>query len=148
MSSNTKLLVLKSKEILHTLLFIVLGILLLVGFLCLVLPKKKTASSQVMSYTPGVYTSTITLGESTLQVQVTVDEDAINHVALTNATETVTTMYPLLQPALDDINAQIATVSSVEELSFSADHQYTSTLLTQAIKEALSSATSPDSPSE
>ena len=80
MSSNTKLLVLKSKEILHTLLFIVLGILLLVGFLCLVLPKKKTASSQVMSYTPGVYTSTITLGESTLQVQVTVDELSLIHI--------------------------------------------------------------------
>ena len=57
-----------------------------------------------------------------------------------NLDETVTAMYPLMQPALDNLKEQIYKNQSTDNLSYSDDNQYTSMVLIHAIDDALEKA--------
>ncbi len=145
MGSTTKIIILKAKELIYTLIFIALGIILIVLLLYMFSSKDKDITNNTTDkYIPGVYSSTVNLGESTLNVQVTVDKDTISNVSVFNIDETITTMYPLLEPALDEINTQIATVNSIDDINYSAENQYTYIILNQAIKNAVDKAKTTD----
>lgn len=141
MGTQTKIVVIKAKEIIYTGIFLVLGILLIVLLISMFGKEKNEKTETTSKYNPGVYSSTITLGENTLNVSVSVDEDTISGVTIENLDETVTTMYPLLEPALNEINEQISVVDSVDDITYSKDNQYTYIILNQAIKNALEQAT-------
>lgn len=151
MSAKTKIVVLHMKEVIYTAIFLVLAILLLVLLFTMFGAKKNSAShadadaSEVL-YVPGVYTSTIELNSQTFDVEVTVDENHINSIALNNLSETVTAMYPLMQPTLESLASQIYTTQSTENISFGDDNKYTSQLLLQAINAALDKAKAEETP--
>ena len=86
------------------------------NLLCL-LQKKKSTKTSAGVYTPGVYTSTITLGDNTLDVAVSVDADHITSVSLNHLSDSVSAMYPLLEPSLEEINAQLEQISSIDDLN-------------------------------
>lgn len=140
MGTQTKIVVIKGKEIIYTGIFLVLGILLIILLINMFGKDTGKETKAAGKYVPGVYSSTITLGENTLNVSVAVDQDTISGVTIENLNETVTTMYPLLKPALNEINNQISVVDSVDEISYSKENQYTYILLNQAIKNALEQA--------
>lgn len=144
MGSNTKILILKAKELIYTIIFVVLGILLLLLLLFMFLPEKaqdkEPEATETAAYVPGVYASTVQLGDSKLEVLVTVDSNRICDVSIVNLNETIETMYPLLTPALEEINAQLPDIESTDDLNCSADSRYTSVILTQAIQNALEKA--------
>lgn len=147
MSANTRIIVLKSKELIYTGIFVVLGILLILLLYLMFSADdkdKETAttteelSPTMASYTPGIYSSNVNIGGAELEVIVTVDENSLAHADIKNMSETVTAMYPLLQPSLDEINEQIANVSSIDDITYSGSTKYTSIILLDAIKQALS----------
>lgn len=146
MSSNTKVVVFKAKELIYTGIFLLLGILLVLLLIFMFLPsnnKEKKADSkaeETVNYIPGVYTSTIQLGENTLDVQVTVDSQKVKSVNIEQLDDSVKTMYPLIEPSIASINEQLSTISSIEDLSFEDESQYTNTILKQAIKNAVKKA--------
>lgn len=149
MSSNTKIVVLKSKELIYTGIFVVLGILLVLLLIYMFSPSNAeegtsstapTENPSATTYAPGVYTSELNLGGSALQVSVTVDEDTVSHVDIINLDDAVTAMYPLITPSLDEINSQIAVVSSLEDVTYSKDNQYTTIIIMEAVKQALEPA--------
>ena len=142
MSSKTKIVVLRMKEIIYTAIFIGLGILLVSLFLIVFHPKKdtETASSGQASYIPGVYTASLTLGNQEVNVEVTVDADHINTITMRPLSDSVATMYPLMQPTLSDLAEQICNTQSLENLSYSSETRYTSTALLNAIETALNKA--------
>lgn len=144
MSAKTKIVVVKAKELIYTALFICLGIVLIALLFFMFAPEGKnvTTSARVGTYVPGVYTSTLTLGETLLDVAVTVDRDRITSVSLNNLTDSVSAMYPLLEPSLEEINSQLAGINSIDELQPGTDNKYTSIVLKQAIKNALEKAKS------
>lgn len=141
MGTQTKIVVIKAKEIIYTGIFLVLGILLIVLLMNMFGGSGNKKAETTSKYNPGVYSSTITLGDNTLNVSVSVDENTISGVSIENMDEAVTTMYPLLEPALNEINDQISTVESVDDITYSKDNQYTYIILNQAIKNALDQAT-------
>lgn len=141
MGAQTKIVVIKAKEIIYTAIFLILGILLIVLLINMFGKEKDKKAELTSKYNPGVYSSTITLGDSTLNVSVSVDEENISGVDIENMDEAVTTMYPLLEPALNEINEQISMVENVDEITYSKDNQYTYIILNQAIKNALEQAT-------
>lgn len=151
MSAKTKIVVLHMKEVIYTAIFLVLAILLLVLLFTMFGTKKKSAdgseadASEVL-YVPGVYTSTIELSGQTFDVEVSVDENHINSIALNNLSETTTAMYPLMEPSLESLASQIYTTQSTENISFSDDNKYTSQLLLQAIDAALEKAKAEEAP--
>lgn len=140
MGTNTKIVVVKAKELIYTGILIILGLVLIIVLINMFAGKGNRKTKTTGSYIPGVYSSTITLGENTLNVAVTVDENNVTGVNIENLNETVTTMYPLLEPALNEINEQITTVDSVDDIKYSQENQYTYIILNQAIKNALEQA--------
>ena len=106
------------------------------------LQKKKAPKPAQVSTRPGVYTSTITLGDNTLDVAVSVDADHITSVSLNHLSDSVSAMYPLLEPSLEEINAQLEQISSIDDLKLNTENKYTGLILQQAIKNALSKAKS------
>ena len=128
------------KEIIYTVVFATLAILLIILLLFMFLPKNKEVKSNEEQYLPGVYTSTVTLNNTALEVEVTVDESHINSIRFSNLDETVATMFPLIQPAIEDIAEQVYEHQSLENIQYSEDNPYTSQVIINAIEEALKKA--------
>ena len=145
MSSRTKIVVLHLKELLYTGIFLVLGVLFIVLLVIMFLPdnneKKENAQAQA-AYVPGIYTTSIQLGGSTVDIEVVVDENHINSLRLNTLDEAVTTMFPLIEPSFDELAAQIETNQSLEGITYSDDNRYTSMLLLNAISKSLEKAAS------
>ncbi len=143
MSSKTKILVFHMKELIYTGIFVVLGILFIILLAIMFFPGKNSSSSTETAslYIPGVYATSIMLGNHTIDVEVIVDSANIQSVNLKNIDEAVTTMYPLIQPAFDDIVNQLAE-KPLDEITYSDDNKYTSMVLLDAIQSSLNKATS------
>ena len=80
-----------------------------------------------------------------MDVMVTVDESSITAIELNHLEESVSVMYPLMEPTLDELSAQILETQSLENLSYGEDNQYTSMLLLDAIASSLEQAKNPES---
>ena len=137
MSSKTKIVVLHMKEIIYTAVFALLGILLIILLAFMFFPKQETSVDTDKQYVPGIYTSTITLNNTTLEVEVSVDHSHINAIRFTNLDESVATMYPLAQPTIEYIAEQIYETQSLENIAYSEDSPYTSQVILNAIGDAL-----------
>lgn len=148
MSSKTKIIVLKSKELIYTGIFIVLGILLILLLWYMFSPKedeKDTTDTSISTetfatYQPGVYTSQLNLGGTTLELQTTIDKHAVTHIEVSNTNETVTAMYPLLTPSADAINEQLQITGDLDSVTYASDNQYTTLLILEAARQAAQSA--------
>ena len=194
MSANTKIVVLRRKELLYTGIFTALGVLFLILLLMLLLPGKdadtssgtpdspdntaETAmpdnvadlrrSSQFSAaedastgavadtdavldnasgpvgtdntYIPGIYTTELILGSETVNVEVIVNDHAITSLCLADPDETLTTMYPLLEPTMDSLSEQICETQDLSQVTYSAETRYTSLVLLEAVKTSLEKA--------
>lgn len=143
MSAKTKIVVLHMKELIFTGILAVLGIFLIIMLLVMFLPKDGSTKENAVStgkYQPGVYTASVMLNDSALDVQVVVDENNINSVSLVNLDETVETMYPLVKPAMEELAQQIVDTQSLDHITYSQSNQYTSIVLMNAIEEAIEKA--------
>ena len=140
MSMKTKIVVLHMKELIYTIMFVVLAIFFISLFVFMFGQEKEEESTGAMKYTPGKYTSSIVFNDHTIDVEVVVDENRINSISLVNLDESVATMYPLMQPALDHISQQIYEKQTLEGLDYGTENQYTSEVLIDAIKDALEKA--------
>lgn len=143
MSANTKIVVLKMKNLVITLLFAGLGIVLIV-LLIFMFRGKSNESVSTSAYIPGVYTTTITLNNQDLDVEVSVSKDEIRSIRFVNLSETVTTMFPLMESALESVSVQIVQNQSTKDLLYADDMKYTSELLVNAINAALAKAENPN----
>ncbi len=141
MSSKTKIVVLKMKELVYTAIFLILGIVLLVLLYCMFRPQKEPdADTRESVYIPGIYTSSISLGTRSLDVEVTVDASRIRSVRLVHLDEAITTLYPLVENAIDNISLQIVNGQSPDDVTYTDDMKYTSMLLLEAVEHALDRA--------
>ena len=140
MSSKTKIIVLHMKEIIYTTVFVVLGILLIILLAFMFSPKTEKVPSESSKYVPGIYTSSVNIDNMNLEVEVAVDSSHINAIRFKNLDEAVTTMYPLLQPAIESIADQVYEAQSLENISYAQESAYTSQVILNAIEDALKKA--------
>ena len=77
MSSKTKIVVLRMKEIIYTAIFVGLAILLITLCFIMFRPGKDnvSVSAEPAGYLPGVYSAALTLGSEDVNVKVTVDKN-------------------------------------------------------------------------
>ncbi len=143
--SNTKIVVVKLKELLLTAALVFGGVIALL--LVIVLVSGRESSSPLSDdtptsamYHPGVYTSSMALGDTTIHLELVCDANHINSVRLVNLDEAVETMYPLLNPALSDLELQLAKDVPLSELVLTDGSKYTQTLLIEAIAQTLKKA--------
>jgi uncharacterized protein with FMN-binding domain len=144
--------VLRSKELIYAIIFLVLSVLILIAALSIFSKKDSTddetsdtaisSSSDITEslYVPGIYSSTVSLGNVNMELYVAVDYDHINSITMSNLDETVETLYPLMSPTLSDLSATIIADQSTDNITYPDENRYTSMLLMQAINEALDKA--------
>ena len=144
MKSKTHIVVVRMKEIIYTAIFLVFAIILILLLVFMFGGRKKGSEAPAQNtsspYTAGVYTSSLVLGDNVVDVAVTVDSEHITGVSIVNLEEAVATMYPLLENCIQDISAQLADGTALEDVTYSTNNQYTYQLLTQAVNNALSKA--------
>lgn len=155
MSAKTRIVVLHRKELIYTGIFAALGILLIILLVAIFLPGRKksgqsntplegasndTTVSTAAVYIPGIYTTELVLGGESVNVEVIVDQNRISSIQLLNLNESVTTMYPLLQPTFDSICEQVLQSQSLDPVTYSTENKYTSLVLLEAINRSLQKA--------
>ena len=143
MSGKTKIVVLHTKEIIYTALFAILGIVLIVLLIYMFRPKNSSGETN-SAYIPGVYQSSMELGENTVDIEVVVDADRIHSINMYHTSESVATMYPLMEPALETLAVQIYEKQSLDDITYSEENRYTSMLLLDTIEKALEKAKVPE----
>lgn len=144
--SHTKIMVIKRKELFLTILLSVIVLLLLTFLFFLFAPKKEETSDAGHMYRPGTYSSTFTLGENELSLSIRVTENAVTSIEITNLSEAVTTMYPLVEPSLQNISGQLQNGIEISEITISENSRYTELLLLNAIDAALAPARTASAP--
>jgi len=144
MHSKTKIIVLHMKELVYTGIFLFLGILFLVLILLMFSSENKSGSpdgsAEMTAYIPGVYTTTLLLGQNSVELEIVLDENNINSIRLVQLDEAVSTMYPLIEPSLESIVTQIYDSQSLDNITFSDDNRYTSSVLLGAIRTTIEKA--------
>ena len=75
-----------------------------------------------------------------MDVQVIVDENRIKDISLVHLEDTVSVMYPLMEPTIEQLRDQILDQQSLDGISYEAENQYTSAVLLRAIGQALAKA--------
>lgn len=148
MSSKTKIVVLRLKEVIYTGIFVLLGIIVVVLLVATFLPKDEenaqpttALAEDSISYIPGTYSTSLILNDMSANIEVIVDENYISSVRFVELNEALKTKYPLLEPALLDIADQLIETQSLDSIVYSDDMRYTATLLISAIESALEEAT-------
>lgn len=141
MSRQTKILVLHMKELVYTAIFLVLGVILVILLVTMFgTGKKEIPTAESAAYIPGVYTSSIDFKNRSVDVQVIVDKDRIKDISLVNPEQSVTVMYPLMEPTIEHLRSQILEQQSLDGIAYEAENQYTSAVLLNAIDQALKKA--------
>ena len=118
MSSKTKILLLKKRELIYTLLFAALAVILIVLMIWMFLPAVRKSSQASASFSPGIYTSQVTLQNNTMDVEVRADHSGIRSIELRNLSDAVSAMYPAIQPSLDKLARQICDSQSLENIYY------------------------------
>lgn len=148
MEKKTKIVVFHMKELIYTGIFVALGIVLILLLVVMFMPgkgdkDKEQTKSSMSQYVAGVYSTSVMLNGNAFDVEVMVDENQITSIQLNNISESVTTMYPLLEPALDNLAQQIYVNQSTEGIVYDEDNKYTSMVLLNAIDSSLQKALVP-----
>ena len=98
--------------------------------------KQDTADANER-YQAGIYTKDITLGESTASLEVALDTDHIKSVKIVPLDESITTMYPLMEPAVKSVSNQLAAGVAPEEVELTKESKYTQQIIVDAVEEIL-----------
>lgn len=139
--AKTKIVVIQLKEIIYTVIFAALGILLILLLIFMFNDKDEEATTTNTNlYKAGVWTSSIALNDMAINLEVVLDENHINAVHIVNIDETITTMFPLVEPSLEAIALQLYDDVPIDQVELENDRMHTQTLLIEAIKVALDKA--------
>jgi uncharacterized protein with FMN-binding domain len=131
-----KFFVVHLKELIKTVVFVVLGIILICLLVYFFIPKEKEHAA---IYEPGSYAQAIILNDNPIEVMVTVDSDKILSVELLNMSEEQLVFYPLIKPTLHMLADEIVKSQSLD-ITIPDETIHTSGLLLKAVDMALSKA--------
>ncbi|MBQ7926211.1 MAG: hypothetical protein IJ335_07945 [Lachnospiraceae bacterium] len=145
MSSKTKIVVLRMKELIYTGICVAFGLLFVIILLMVFLPKGKDETSKDTSanaaYVPGVHSTQLILGNHTIELEVVADDTGnITDIRFAALDESVTTLYPLLEPSLSSISTQFMETGTLENISYDDSSRYTSLILLEALSKTLEKA--------
>ena len=161
MSTKTKIIVLRMKQLIYTGILAAVIILLLFLFLAFYSSDRDDAdsntpeSSKVSSdplavsasavYIPGVYTTELLLNDQSIEIEVIVDQSSVTSLRLSQLNEAVTTLYPLLEPSFLQLRDQLYSTQSLDAVTYSPENKYTTLVLMEAVRNSLEKAAAPSS---
>ncbi|MCD7739613.1 MAG: hypothetical protein LUH58_11370 [Lachnospiraceae bacterium] len=157
MNKRTRIVVLHMKEVIYTGIFIFLGIVLIVLLAMMFWPGREMSTDdssseqeqtetaeepteEAAAYLPGIYTASLELNGSTMEMQIIMESDGISNVSFTYMDDAIQTMYPLFEPVLESIASQLQEGVALEDVTYEDSQKYTATVLIEALEEVLESA--------
>lgn len=141
--SNTKIVVLQAKKMIYGGIFALIAIIILVVLLVLYWPGRDEDKALSLNYgtekvyEAGVYTKELQLGDTLVNLQLTLDEERVKSLEIVNLEESVETMYPLMKPTVEKISQQLTAGKGMDEIVLSEDAQYTEKILVESVSEML-----------
>jgi uncharacterized protein with FMN-binding domain len=75
-----------------------------------------------------------------VDVEVIVDTTQIKSIRLIDLAESVAAMYPLMEPAMESLKAQILTTQTTDGITYEDNSKYTTYVLLQSVQAALNKA--------
>ena len=102
--------------------------------------RNSTYKNSPVTYTPGVYTASIMLDGNPVDIKINLDKNNINNIELVNLSDSVTTMYPMLNDNFEEIASAVKINGSTQNITYSAESKYTSSMILSGIKAALDKA--------
>lgn len=147
---KTRFMVLKMKDIIRTGAFILIGVVLLVALIWAVVPNRDGGGIApstgiglaIGDFTPGTYTSYIILHNRPLTVSVTVDENSILDIGISELPQAVEVFYPLIRPTMVSLSQEIISTQSTHIYPELAS-KHTTGILLEAVNNALAQAKAP-----
>ena len=133
---GTKFMVVKLKELIKTVIFAVLGVVILVGLIWFFLSLGNSDSG---TYRDGVYHTQVALGSENAMVSVTIEDGKIEDVALTEVSESTMVFYPLLESAADEVSKQVVKTQSLT-IQVSEKNAYSAQAILEAVAQGLKEA--------
>lgn len=134
--SSTKFVVIKLKELIKTAIFVVFGVIILVGLIWFFLSLGGEDSA---TYRDGVYHAQMTLGENRGMVAVTIGDGEIADISLVNLSETAQVFYPLLETAVDEVAREVIANQSLT-IEVSEENAYSAQVILEAVADGLTQA--------
>jgi uncharacterized protein with FMN-binding domain len=138
---GAKIFVLQMKDIIRVAVFALLGIALLVLLLVVLLPRGRgdagdNIPTSQARYIPGVYAATIILNDEPVQVRVTVSENEILSIYMTDLAEISQVFFPLFEPRMRELAEQILRYQSAH-IEPETNYPMTTGILHRAVIAAL-----------
>ena len=153
--NKSRLYVFQLKDLIYTALLTILAIILIIVLINMFsgdnndnindkdtdsISTSTTVSNPEATYVPGIYCTKICLNNQTIELKVTLDRNHIKSISTTNLSDTVDSMYPLLEPSIEYIETELAKGTPIDEIKYDDSSIYTGTMLTEAINEILKEA--------
>lgn len=129
---QSKIFVVKLKDIIRTAVFAVLGIGIIAAVICFVLGGKG-------EYKEGTYSSGIILNGSPVEVEVRVSRNEIEEITLGNMGETQAVFYPTFNSCFEELSAAVIENQSTD-IEVNKDYEVSESILLQAVDNALEKA--------
>ena len=143
---KTRFMVFRMKDIIRMGVFILVGVILLITLIWAVIPNRprdtQSASNIVGDFMPGTYTSYIILHNRPLTVSVTVDENHILDIGISEVPQAVEVFYPLIRPTMVNLSQEIIERQSTD-IYAPLETMHTTAVLLEAINTALLQAKQP-----
>lgn len=142
METNPKIFVFQLKELIYTIVFISLAVLLILLLVFMFIPNDNEDATETSSpYTAGTYSSYVIYNSTPLEVSVKLDKDHINSVDFIPISEDIATISSVAETSLNDIEKQVLQNQSTLNIYSSAESKYTYGILVNAVECAIDKST-------
>jgi uncharacterized protein with FMN-binding domain len=138
--SGARIFVLHKKDLIRIGAIALAAIILLIAALIFMLPGKSADThGPGARFIPGTYSSRIILYDEPLHVRVTVSENEILSIYMTDMAEVQRVFYPLFEPRMADLAEEVLRHQSAY-ITPQTDYPVTTAILQEAVRTALEMA--------
>ncbi len=133
-----KFVVIKLKELVKTVVFAILGVVIIIGFIWFFLGFGKDSEKSVV-YQDGTYYANVIMGQENAELCVAVSDGKIADISITNRSESVAVFYPLLDPAMEEVAREVIKNQSFQ-IQVSEQNTYSAQTILKGVAAALEKA--------
>ena len=134
---STKFVVVKAKELIKTAVFVVLGVIIIVGLITFFLHMGDEENTG--SYRDGTYYGELATGGEVTEIAVEIEDGQIADISVKETPEAVAVFYPLLETAVDEVGREVVENQSLT-VEVSSGNVHTAQLILDAVAECLKKA--------
>jgi uncharacterized protein with FMN-binding domain len=137
--SGARIFVLHKKDLIRMGVIVLIGLALVITAFVLLLSGSRKDEAAATRFNPGTYSSTIILNNEPLHVRVTVSENEILSIYMTDMAEIQRVFYPLFEPQMQNLAEEILRYQSTQ-IKPRTDYPVTTAILHEAVRTALEMA--------